>query len=481
MTSYELRDLEEARLFLLQGLWWQRTVYPSAASVRPALEWAMEISRSGRPLPPIGFIADVGQVAINTEWDARHQRTTAIPHLPVNLLSAYEDSVLGKIYDNDRTFARASDALRRYRGRDLNRGVAYLIEHLADHIRLPGVQFAPGVIKFALESPPDEVLVQGFESLRKDGPLPLLIDLYEIIINRARSAAEVLGQEDVFELESGTALAEFGERLALRQVLQAATTFEASLPRHKLRPLAQRMEVPTRILDEDTYPVGGFTSISNRGSVESLLHSQLAYMEPDPEARPDLFDIKFLRDELLYYSRDENQFLRRRRTFVFVFHEDLVATQFKDADLPFQRGILLLGVVLVVINKMIEWLSTDALSFQLVFVGGEEDPALKKEKELLALLFAEQIANHTVHILHCPKSKVEARCEDWAKRSMCHVLNVALDPPHLDPAYTVVTNVAPAGPCPAVGNVHEPLAQVPGDDALASWHNLVKTILQLWI
>ena len=62
---------------------------------------------------------------------------------------------------------------------------------------------------------------------------------------------------------------------------------------------------PTRALDEDTYPVGGFTSISTRGSIESLLHSQLAYMETDE--RPDLFDIKFLRDELLYYARDENQ------------------------------------------------------------------------------------------------------------------------------------------------------------------------------
>ena len=41
------------------------------------------------------------------------------------------------------------------------------------------------------------------------------------------------------------------------------------------------MEVPTRILDEDIYPVGGFTSLSNRGSIESLLHSQLAYMETD--------------------------------------------------------------------------------------------------------------------------------------------------------------------------------------------------------
>ena len=41
--------------------------------------------------------------------------------------------------------------------------------------------------------------------------------------------------------------------------------------------------------------------------------------------------MKFLRDELLYYSRDENQFLRRRRTFVFALFPDLVDARFKDA------------------------------------------------------------------------------------------------------------------------------------------------------
>ena len=153
----------------------------------------------------------------------------------------------------------------------------------------------------------------------------------------------MLGPEDVFELEHGTALAAFGQRVALRQVLRAAAEFEADLPRAPAAPPARRQEVPTRVLDEDTYPVGGFSSISTRGSVESLLHSQLAYMEPDD--RPDLFDIKFLRDELLYYSRDENQFLRRRRTFVFALYPDLCHARFKDAELPCQRIVLLLALL----------------------------------------------------------------------------------------------------------------------------------------
>ena len=97
-------------------------------------------------------------------------------------------------------------------------------------------------------------------------------------------------------------------------MVRTARALEADLPRQAPRQRARRFEVPTRFLEEDTYPVGGFSSLSTRGTIESLLHSQLAYMEPDE--RPDLFDIKFVRDELLYYARDENNFLRRRRTFV---------------------------------------------------------------------------------------------------------------------------------------------------------------------
>src|SRR5439155_13129065 len=158
----------------------------------------------------------------------------------------------------------------------------------------------------------------------------------------ARRAAEVRGPEEVFELGHGTALAELGRRVALRQVLQTAARLEAGLPKHKPRPHASPREVPTRVLDEDTYPVGGFASIATRGTIESLLHSQLAFMEPATAPRPDLFDIKFVRDELLYYSRDENQFLRRRRSFVIALLPDLVHARFKDVELPTQRIVLAL-------------------------------------------------------------------------------------------------------------------------------------------
>src|SRR5262249_35209538 len=160
---------------------------------------------------------------------------------------------------------------------------------------------------------PQQVLAAGADSLARNGLMPLLPVLYESLSTALRRSAELLGPEDVFELEHGTALQELGQRVALRQVLPAADALEESLPPARPPPRTGRHNVPTRNLDEDVYPAGGFSSLATRGSLESLLHSQLAYMEKDE--RPDLFDVKFVRDELLYYARDENQFLRRRQTF----------------------------------------------------------------------------------------------------------------------------------------------------------------------
>jgi hypothetical protein len=124
-----IRDSAEARQLLAQGLWWQRIRAPRADAVRDVLGWAKEVVSAGKPLPPLGFLADLGHVALTEDWESRANRDAVIaPNLPVNLVRTYEDHVLGKMYA-DWTFGRACDALRRYaRGREQGRGLAYLLE-----------------------------------------------------------------------------------------------------------------------------------------------------------------------------------------------------------------------------------------------------------------------------------------------------------------------------------------------------------------
>ncbi len=452
MNDYELRDADEARVFLIQGLLWQSVIPPGKANVKQPLEWAMEIASRGDPLPPIGFLADLGHIAFGLDWEGREVRDSlSLAALPINQIRTYEDHVLGKIYA-DWTFARASDALRGYQGRDRAKGLAFLINQFRERAGFPGVDLSPGIIKHALDKPPEDLLSEAWESLRRDGVQPLLVDLYDALIVACRRTAEALGPEDIFELEHRTALDDFGQRLALRQVLRTVSVLENSLPKHKIRPIARHRDVSTRILDEDTYPVGGFTSLSTRGSLESLLHSQLAFMEPGKPTEPDLFDIKFVRDELLYYSRDDNQFLRRRRTFVLALAEDLVSTRFKDA-----------------------------LVFQVVFLGSEDRDGLTSERALLQTLLREEIATGSVQILRLPPNHLVMHCENASNRSLCHCLQVGTRVVPIEAEDTQVAQLEINGPRPALGDDSRPLTVLESDDALDSWAMALEQILRRWI
>jgi hypothetical protein len=481
-TPPTIRDSLDARRFLTQGLWWQRVLPPAGGTVRAALTWAKELASGGQPLPPIGFVADLGHAALGDDWEARPGRDgVGVPNLPINLVRTYEDHVLGKLYA-DHTFGRASDALHKYaKGREQARGLAYLIGQFRERGRFDGAELPVGVINALLETPPEEVLAEGYESMRNDGPHPLLAELYESLILAARRTAEVLAVEDIEALDRKYALEGQGELLAYKQARRAAAALDATLPRHKVRPLARRLEVPTRILDEDAYPVGGFTSVSNRGSVESLLHSQLAYMEPDQSEHPDLFDTLFLMDELLYYSRDENQFLRRRRTFVLALCADLIDTRFKDFELPYQRGVMLLGLLHVLVKRLAGWLSTDALSFRVLFLGNSDPGPLGAERALLEKLFHEEVALGILALEAQPPGRLAARCEDWSRKSMVHCLVAGVKPPLVQARDVVVTRLAINAPRPSLGDGVGELNPVEGDDAADSWAKALEQILMRWI
>jgi hypothetical protein len=476
MQVHEIRDPELARHYCVQGLWLQRFLPPWADRVPAILNWALEVADAGEPLPAPGFVADLGHLIFQPESGLR-QEVAPVPGWPAGLSRIYEDHVLGRLYADSR-FERAGDALRAYQGRDQARGLAFLVNQLRLHVGLGGVLIGPTVLKSLRDQPPDQVLALGWQSLTEEGPLPLLISLYEELVVQIRNNAAVLGPEDVFELERGTALSAFSQRVALRQVLQAASALDVQLPPQRPRPLDQRYEVPTRILDEDAYPVGGFVSISNRGTIESLMHSQLAYMEPSD--RPDLFDIKFLRDELLYYSRDENQFRRQRRSFVFALFPDLEQARFKDNELPWQRIVMVLGLALTAVRKLLEWLSSEALLFEILFLDESVGPkGLEAEQALVETLLRDQVANGTVVINRLPRQRLPDHCAQHARRSRCHCLTVATTDQRPEMAGVRLGRLVLAGPCPGLALEDHADAQLTqGDDALARWTSALESWLQ---
>ncbi len=478
MTVVELADVDDARTWVRQGLWLRRLDPPTAAGVPQAMEWALTAASNGDPLPPVGFVADLGRLLLG--GPARRPAVSDPPGWPTGLGQSYEDHLLGRLFA-DAAMERAADAVHRYAGKDRAAGVAFVLRRLRERAGVGGVELSPAVIRGLMGESPDKVLADGYESFAADGPHPLLVEQYGELTAAARRMAEPIGQEDVQALEQRTALADLGQYVAHRQIVQLVAKLEASLPQRPVRPAVGRKEVPTRVPDEDQYPVGGYSSIATKGSIESLLHSQLAYMEPDAdgEAGPDLFDVKFVRDELFYYSRDDNRFLRRRRAFAVVFRPDLTTARFKDAGLPAQRIVLLLAGVVTLVRRLSEWLSTDALRFDLLFEAAGGETPLRHERELMETLLREPIALGVARVEALDAAAVTRRLDDLAAANQLCLLDVSAGG-RRDEVEGAVSCGLRVQATPTLTDGHG-RAVAETDEGFDGWAAAVRQVLELWV
>ena len=489
MSTYEIRDPDEAKQHLLLGLLLARNAQISPQSVTDTLKWAMEIVAEGSPLPPLGFVGDVGGLAMGSLRASAHSNVPVQADLNPAVARKYDDYVLGRMYC-DSSFERSADAIQSFQGRDKARGVAYIVNRIRERAQLGGAMLSPAVVKNLSQQKPEKVIEDAEQCRIEGGWSSRLISDWENLISGIRDTGDLLGPEDVFELESGTALSDFGQRVALRQALQMTTRLRCNMLAHKPRSLPKSYDVATNIMQEDHYPIGGFTSISNKGTVESMLRSELAYI--DDEMRPDLFDIKFARDELLYYSRDENQFLRRRLAYLFVLNPDLVKARWKDPQLPCQRIVLLIATMFVVVKQLIDWMTEDAIRFEFVFVTSGGRQPLQDELELLETLFRDEISAGIVAIVPTSQGNLSRHCESIAQDSLCHLLSISCQkrPPlagKMLVSQWVIDSHRPSfvGPGESqrtdTATDEDDIEELENDTGLRGWQNALESLLRHWV
>jgi hypothetical protein len=166
-----------------------------------------------------------------------------------------------------------------------------------------------------------------------------------------------------------------------------------------------------------------------------------------------------------------------------VLHADLAGARFKDAGLPYQRGVLLLALLVVLVRKLSEWLSTDALQFHFLFPAAAESgpPSLAAEWELVRTLLPEPIANGLVFLQRLAPAEAGRRCAEWARRSMVHCLVAGADPTVLDVPGAVVNRLQVAGARPGMGDGDAAVAVVGGEDPLDSWGAALEQLLARWV
>ena len=131
---------------------------------------ALELAEGGEPIPPIGFVADVGCLVAGARRDPFVRNVVDVPGWPAGLAERYDDFVLGKL-DTDPSAVRASEALARYKGRDHDRGLVFVIDQFRRRAGFDGILLNPAVIKSAPEHPARRLARRRLGVLRGRRPL----------------------------------------------------------------------------------------------------------------------------------------------------------------------------------------------------------------------------------------------------------------------------------------------------------------------
>lgn len=359
------------------------------AAIEPALGWvhaAVEILPVGVPL---GVIVDVGRMLIPTTIDGARLDQVG-DWAPAGLtghtrldaaLARYDEHVIGRL-GGDRLLEPASDAMARLPAADQGDAIAIVLDELLRRLGARASTVPAGAVRRLLRAPVADVCAQGFAALAApDGPADALADAYLSLVEGARRLGTLLTPTEIYTLQNLDALRGAADRLALRQITEAASRFK--LPKRARRTRSKAGNVAAMPDDDSTYPMGGYAALATTGGLSNLVSSELIYMDEDADI--DAFAVRWAGGELLRYTRDESVFRRDRRQIIIVCAADLDTCRIKDLDAPAQRIVLLLGAMVAGVEALIRWLDRVALSIVVVFErAGARDP-LASERALLAL------------------------------------------------------------------------------------------------
>lgn len=411
------------------GLLLQRGARPSVellAIARPWIEATIEILAL---LPPVGVVADLGRLLARAPFDIAQSQQVADPELRV-AVDAYEEHLLGRLAADYR-LESARDALIRLDESLRPAAVAVFVEQVLtrihqaqrdDDLDSPG----PAAIRRVIHRHGLDLLELGAATLDDHASAALRHELaltYASLAQAARQCGSLIGDVELYTLENHSALRSPALRLAMAQIVEAAQVIERALPVRLRRTSLGRGRTPTKVEDESAYPIGGYASISTVGGIESLVSSELIYMNPREDrvaGHIDLFDLRWAAGELLKYTRDESVHTRERRTVCFALAPSLAKARVKDPGVPFQRLVVGFGGVVAGIRKLCAWLDEAELHLHVLLLssstaeGRPRQQPLREEADLARLILREYIESEVVEFVELDGS---AAARDHAERA----------------------------------------------------------------
>lgn len=442
----EIRDGTEATEWLTAGLCLMRLAESPVDEIPLVSRWAFRILSESGALPPAGAVSDIGKLFTGTPLQTKQE----LPASDVRLKRAirhYEDQVLGRLAADPRLEA-VIDAIANLPPHLQGDAVPLLVQRLIERIQYTGgVSMSPGIARRATEQVSNELMEKGYATLRDgDEVAEWLISGYEELVAAARRSGSLLAEADVFLIENLDVLDSLTQRLAIEQMVEVADDLERWLPR-RLKPKNKdnRGRTPTQIEDEDQYPIGGFSSISTSGTLENLVSSELIYMDDvGSSGDVDLFDLRYVEGELLYYTRDESVFVRSRRLLTFAITPELAKARFKDQGVRWQRLVIVFGLIACAVRRLCDWLNEDGLKFRVVFLHDRSrSTPLRAEKGLCELLLREWIEKEMCTIEETDTLEdVLFQATEASRQAQCDVIAFTMgdiEAPEIDPRVRLAT------------------------------------------
>lgn len=210
-----------------------------------------------------------------------------------------------------------------------------------------------------------------------------------------RGSRPALGADDLGEIEHWSAYKRGAQRLAGRRITARAADFPRIDP--KQITVTEEQDVDTELPDSGYYPQGGFAELSTRGALENLVPTELVYMGEDPfgdspDPPVDLFSIRNLESETLYFQRDSGQLRRTRRTVhVAVAPEQGLRLQLRWHSDPL--AILVYGLVVRLGEDLAKVFNRDALRLEVhLLAEAGNDARVLEDAELLRVLLRHEVA-----------------------------------------------------------------------------------------
>jgi hypothetical protein len=254
---------------------------------------------------------------------------------------------------------------------------------------------SPAVLRPLLES----LSAVQAHALTGSGGLAAVVDAARDLgeIARARiveGGPPLLLQDELWELSRLDQIPSAAMRLALRTVHRTMDGIGPMAPALIARLRDRRQDVMVDDVVDDAFPAGGFDAMSTRGVLENIVRSEVAYVgvgaDLDAAGRPtgpDLFDVRFVEGELLYYTRDESPLLERRRQLV-VRIDEVERLRHKLRELPSQTIVLVEAVVLLAWHDLQAACGPHAARLVLA-VGGAHDDVAEEQGLLQTSLHAD--------------------------------------------------------------------------------------------